>query len=86
MQFSGRDAQEAWRGFMVPSYHAPVCPGRTLAAPGGALDKTKLWDYSPNLERIQRGEETRDQEVQRSAIRRRLSKDTFRWPRSISLI
>jgi hypothetical protein len=26
--------------------------------PGGALDKTKIWDYSPNLERIQRGEET----------------------------
>ena len=34
--------------------------------PGGALDKTKIWDYSPeNLERIQRGKEMRDREVQR---------------------
>ena len=36
-----------------------------LAALEGALDKTKIWDYSPNLERIQRGQETRDREVQR---------------------
>jgi hypothetical protein len=26
--------------------------------PWGALDNTKIWDYSPNLERIQRGQET----------------------------
>jgi hypothetical protein len=34
--------------------------------PGGTLDKTQIQDYSPeNLERIQRGKETRDGEVQR---------------------
>jgi hypothetical protein len=34
--------------------------------PGGTLDKTQIQDYSPeNLERIQRGKEMRDREVQR---------------------